>query len=466
MSPLCVLFIGLVLVVGMIVFLRMNAFLALLAGALVVSFLAGGVPDNENLWVAKVTRVTEAMGTMAGKIGVLIVMGALIGHCLTASGAADKIVRSVLGLFGPKRMTEALLSGGFLLAIPVFYDASFYLLLPLAKSVYRMEGKHYIRYLLAIGFGCTLAHTLVPPTPGPLMVAGEMGISIGMMMLLGAMVGLGTLPFALLIARWIDSYLPHPEIVDRDQLRETETVSAPASMPLWVALLPILLPVLLISSASICNVLTQNHTLVWTDSTRFFEKLILLAGNAEVALSLGALLAAWTLKQARHLTLRELETHLTAGISTAGMIILITSAGGAFGAMLRVCGVGEQIKTFVASGGSFSGIGILLVAFGVAAMIKTAQGSSTTAMITTAGIFSAMALSAETLGFHPGYLAVVTGVGSCVTGWMNDSGFCIFSQMSGIRETDALKTWTVGLALMGLAGLCVTMVLSQCLPLV
>lgn len=461
MDPLLILLSGLFLVIGLIVCLRINPFLALLAGALLVSFLSPGGAGAEFSWVAKFSRVGTALGEMAGKITVLIVMGAIIGNCLTASGAADRIVQTILKFFGQKRLTEALMSGGFLLAIPVFYDAVFYLLLPLAKSVYGTERKHYILYLLAIGFGATLAHTLVPPTPGPLVVAEEMGISVGMMMLLGSLVGVGTIPFALLIARWLDRCYPQPEIhPEALQTLHTEEKSPEKAFPLpsfgW-AIFPILLPVALISLGTCLPLLlrgTSAAVLEW----------VALLGNPQVALILAAMAAAGVLKRTRKLTFPQLEQYLQTAISTAGMIVLITSAGGALGSMLRISGVDERIESLMALEGSLHGIWILIAAFAVAAMIKTAQGSSTTAMITTAGIFSAMNFQADVLGFHPGYLAVVIGVGSCVTGWMNDSGFCIFSQMSGLGETTSLKTWTVGLTCMGLAGLLVTLCLSQILP--
>lgn len=477
MDPLLILFIGLFFVIGLIVYARLNPFLALLAAALVVSFLAKPAPGTEGDWAAQVSRVGTALGEMAGKIMILIAMGSLIGQAMTRSGAADRIVRGIVRLFGQKRMPEALLSSGFVLSIPVFYDATFYLLLPLARAVYRMTQKHYVLYLLAIGFGATLSHTLIPPTPGPLMVAREMGVSIGTMMLLSGMVGFCTMPFALLIARFLDHR--NPEILIEDPvIREAlkplgdissadalkDEIGAEPTMKLpsfFAAILPILLPVVLIAGASI------TKSLCGESAQTLWQKIIYLAGDAQVALIISALTAFTVLQLTQRLSLRELEKEMGTALQAAGNIILITSAGGAFGAMLRACGVGERIQELMVSGnGTLPGLGVLLLAFLTASMIKTAQGSSTTAMITTAGIFSTLSLSSAALGFHPGYVAVAIGVGSCVTGWMNDSGFCIFASMSGLRETDVLKTWTVGLALMGLVGICVTMILSQIIPLI
>jgi GntP family gluconate:H+ symporter len=229
----------------------------------------------------------------------------------------------------------------------------------------------------------------------------------------------------------------------------------------FAAILPILLPVALIAGASITKSLCGNS------AQTTWQKIVYFAGDAQVALILSALTAFAVLQLTQRLSLRELEKETGAALLAAGNIILITSAGGAFGAMLRACGVGERIQELMVSGnGTLPGLGVLLLAFLTASMIKTAQGSSTTAMITTAGIFSTLSLSSSALGFHPGYVAVAIGVGSCVTGWMNDSGFCIFASMSGLGETNVLKTWTVGLALMGLVGICVTMILSQVLPMI
>lgn len=477
MDPLLILLIGLLFVIGLIVFARLNPFLALLAAALIVSFLSKPAPGTEGDWTAQVSRVGTALGEMAGKIMILIAMGSLIGQAMTRSGAADRIVRGIVRLFGRERMPEALLSSGFVLSIPVFYDATFYLLLPLARAVYRMTQKHYVLYLLAIGFGATLSHTLIPPTPGPLMVAREMGISIGTMMLLSGMVGFCTMPFALLIARFLDrrnaniqiedpvireSLKPSREIAPTDALKDEIDAEPTMKLPsFFAAILPILLPVVLIAGASI------TKSLCGDSAQTLWQKIVYFAGDAQVALIISALTAFTVLQLTQRLSLLELEKEMGTALQAAGNIILITSAGGAFGAMLRACGVGERIQELMVSGnGTLPGLGVLLLAFLTASMIKTAQGSSTTAMITTAGIFSTLSLSSAALGFHPGYVAVAIGVGSCVTGWMNDSGFCIFASMSGLKETDVLKTWTVGLALMGLVGICVTMILSQILPMI
>ncbi|MDO5580429.1 MAG: GntP family permease [Planctomycetia bacterium] len=478
-DPLLALLFGLLTVILLITVLRVHPFLALLAAALVVSFSfpilesEKGDPDLPR----KVVRVAEAFGVMAGKIGILIVMGTIIGICMTESRAADRIIQKICRIFGVKRIPIAFIGSGYLLSIPVFYDATFYLLLPLAKSIYRLTRKNYLLYLLCIGFGATISHTLIPPTPGPLVVSQEMGISLGIMILVGIMTGLCMIPFALGIAYFINGYMPNPELqtdeFDRSEDQEQSfdaflagSDSGERYPSFFASIIPIFLPVLLIAGGAVIFALEKQGNIPIFASHTWIRDLCALISMPETALGLSALVSVFLLQSVRKLRLRELEEILAKALESAGIIILITAAGGAFGSMLRQSGVGTRIQEFAGSGGSLSGISILLLAFGIAAMIKTAQGSSTTAMITVAGIFAAMKLDAAQLGFHPAYLAITIGLGSCVTGWMNDSGFCIFSRMSGIRETDALKTWTVGLVLLGLSGLLVVICLSSLFPLI
>ena len=178
-SPLLILIIGIIIVIGMIIVLRVNAFIALITAAMVVSILSPGVLAD------KMTRVAVAFGNVVGSIGIVIAMAAVIGKCLMDSGAADRIVRAFLRLLGEKRSPWALMGSGFVLSIPVFFDTVFYLLVPLARSLYKRTGKNYMVYLMAICAGGALTHTLVPPTPGPLFIANEFGIDLGLMILMG-----------------------------------------------------------------------------------------------------------------------------------------------------------------------------------------------------------------------------------------------------------------------------------------
>ena len=184
MPPLLILLLGTLLVIFCIVRLRIGAFFGLMLAAFLVSFLAAGAFGD------KLPRVVAALGTAAGKLAVIITCAALIGKCMTDSGAADRIVRTFLRLLGERRAPAALMSSGFVLGMPVFFDTVFYLLVPLARSLHRSTKKNYLLYILAMAGGAVATHTLVPPTPGPLAVAELLKVDVGMMILMGIAVAL------------------------------------------------------------------------------------------------------------------------------------------------------------------------------------------------------------------------------------------------------------------------------------
>lgn len=474
-DPIFVLLVSLFAVVGSILFLRIGAFLSLLIGALIVSFSAYWTGNINGDPVFYVTRVCDALGVTAGKIGVLIVFGTIVGKCMTDSGAADRIVRAFQRLFGEKRMSAALTGSAFILSIPVFYDATFYLLLPLAKSIYRAFRKNYILYLLSVGLAATISHTTIPPTPGPIAVADAFGVPLATSLEIGLLVGICLLPIVLALAWALNKTLPNPSLSE-EVLKEMNTETIPttgetsafdrSAPPLWLALAPIVLPVILIAGASVVDVVCGK--LDAASDVASWRRVVAFIGSSNVALGIAAFISAVPLVflRSRRVSRSQLEEKLNFAISSAGTIILITAAGGAYGEMLRGTGIGDRIGELFITSGSMSGISALTLAFLSTCLLKTAQGSSTTAMITSASIFSAMGLTEETLGFNVGYLAAAIGVGSCVASWMNDSGFCVFSRSSGVSEADSLRVWTLGTGLLGVAGFIVTLALSQLLPMI
>lgn len=463
LDPLIILAIGLFIVLGMILCLRANAFIALISAAFAISFLAP-VPETGDIWAAKIIRVTSEFGNMAGKIGILIVMGAIIGKCLMGSGAAERIVLAMGRLFGQKRVPSAFLCSGFVLSIPVFYDTTLYLLLPLARTFYRLIRKDYVLLITAIGVGATISHTLIPPTPGPLVVAKELNLSIASVMLVGFLVSTCLMPFAIAGCYLVNWYMPKPHIIpeleEPELLHEdffSQTDASTKYPTLFLSLAPIFLPVILIA-ANACIKMSGS-------SGNAFANAISVLGDANIALAIAALFAAVVFVKQKRLSLAEFSKNMESAIADAGSIVLITAAGGAFGAMLRAANIGSRISELFSQNGSMSGIGILCFAFLLASLIKTAQGSSTTAMITTASIIGSLSLNSETLGFHPAYIATTIGLGSMSIAWMNDSGFWVFCRMGRINEIDALKTYSVLLAMTTCIGFGIVLALSRLLPL-
>src|SRR5438046_2049661 len=227
MHPTLILLVGMATILAGIVLLRLNAFLALIIAAIVVSLLAPGEP------AVKIARVAEGFGRTAGTVGIVIALAAITGQAMLGSGAADRC------------------STGYILSIPVFFDTVFYLLVPLARSMYGRTNRNYLKYLLAIAAGAGATHTLVPPTPGPLAIAGTLGVDLGTMVLVGIVVALPAAGAGLLFAGWVDRRMPvvpqRPAALAVDA--SAVTAPTPQQLPgLVPSILPIILPVLLISS--------------------------------------------------------------------------------------------------------------------------------------------------------------------------------------------------------------------------
>jgi len=583
--PMITLAVGIIAVLGMIIGLKLNAFLALVISALIVSLMNGGDAGS------RIEAAAAAFGSAAGGIGIVIAMAAIIGKCMLDSGAADRVVQWAVGITGQSKASVGLMASGFILAIPVFFDTVFYLLIPLARSLHRQTQKHYLRYVMAIATGGAITHTLVPPTPGPLLVSASLGVDVGLMMIVGLIVALPSAIIGLAFAYFMDQRMPIP----MRPLGPTDSVQpeiVPERMPsLFVSLLPVLLPVMLIGAGTIAmtradredrariegsdirdyealaellrsadaispagrivnsGVLSEkqrswlsgaahapgqawsdedraefasaldrvlsdpklydetafsgvelsqvakdllgsnqlrmkpvdrrrmNRSLIenampelvaahqWDTPARDLANRLTLWSNANFALLLSALVAMWTLKHARRLTFTELADQTESALMSGGLIILITAAGGAFGAMLTQAGIGPAIESLFAGTEGGSGIGLLVLGFAISAVLKIAQGSSTVAMIIASGMMSAI-LATTTPTFNLVYLATAIGSGSLIGSWMNDSGFWVYAKMGGLTEGESLRSWTPLLVILGISGLLFTILLSQLWPLV
>ena len=450
-APLLILLVGLIVVIGLIVAMRVHAFFALITAAIVVSLLSPGA------WVDKVARVAVAFGNTTGSIGIVIALAAVIGAAMMASGAADRIVQAFLRMLGQERGDIVLASSGFVLSIPVFFDTVFYLLIPLARSMYRQTGKHYLKYLMAIAAGGAATHSLVPPTPGPLVIADNLGIDLGVMILVGALVALPAASVGLLFGKWLDRRMPIP-------MRDTgEAPPPPDDEPLpglFASLLPIVLPVVLISMLTVAQPLAASGSEFWLALLPWVSVL----GNPNLALLLAAVAALYVYLRQRRPARNVAANMIEQALMSGGVIILITAAGGAFGAMLQEAQIGPAVQGLFSDTSQASGIVMLCLGGGLASLLKFAQGSSTVAMITASAMLAAM-VTPEELGFHIVYLGTAIGSGALVGSWMTDSGFWIFSKMGGLTEVETLRSWTPLLAVLGVVGFLMSLLLALILPL-
>lgn len=473
-DPLLLTLLGVVLVATGIMVLRLDAFLALILTALIVGAMTpaatlerqaiarGATADEAATAASESTgeRVARAFGRTAGNIGILIALAAVIGRALLESGAADRIVRAALHVVGERSAPLGLSFAGFILGIPVFFDTVFYLMIPLGRALALRTAARYGLYVMAIAGGASIAHSLVPPTPGPLFVAAALDVDIGQMMIVGIVLGVVATMAGWAYAYAVDRRWPVPLRETSDMTMEAlraiaarETASLP---PLWLSILPVALPVVLIGGRAFLDpaAASAGSAVHATD----ISGLLYALGDKHIALTLAMIIALATLVWARG---RSVCTDaVPQALAGAGTIILVTSAGGAFGAILQDTGIGDRLQAF-ASGAQ---IGVLPVAFLATALIRTAQGSATVAMITVVGMVGDIATPAV-LGFAPVYLAAAIGFGSKPFSWMNDSGFWVVSRMSGMTVPETLRNFSIQLAVMGIAGLIATMLAASWVPL-
>ena len=393
-------------------------------------------------------RLAFGFGRTAGKIGLIIALAAVIGQALLHSGAADRIVRTTFSFTGEKAAPAAFVVSGFVLGIPVFFDTVFYLMIPLGKALYARTRRNYLTYVLTIICGGTMAHSLVPPTPGPLLVAAELGVPIATMIGYGCLVGLVTATIGYFYALIIGSRC---ELIPTDVPESDADDDAERPAPSFgLSLAPILMPVFFITVSSLLKA---------NDFEPFPGMSLLLAlGDKNIALMLAAALALLMLVRWNQ-SEKPVSELISEALTSGAMIVLITGAGGAFGSVLQESG----LRSLISGLPPMSVPMLLTIAFLITCAIRTAQGSATVAMITSVALFADLATS-NALPCAPVYLALAIGCGSKPLAWMADSGFWVITRMSGMTPEQGLKYITPMTGFMGVAGLGATIALAMMAP--
>ncbi len=434
----------LLLSVGLIIYsttrLGMHPFLALIITAIIYGVLSGMPLD------LVVSSINEGFGGTLGKIGLVIIIGVMIGAFLEHSGGAYKLAESVLKIIGEKSVPVAMSIIGYIVSIPVFADSGFIILSPLNKALTKKVNQSIACTAIALGLGLMASHALVPPTPGPIAAAGLLKADLGLVIFWGIIVSiLGLIPgiiFALKIASktYID---PNPEI--SEAVLKSRSRDAPNA---FISFLPICTPIILIVLKSF-----NDYNKYFTEGIIF--DIISFLGTPVIALLIGF---AFALLLPKKLEKKMLSTEgwLGKALKDAAIIIMITGAGGVFGKVLQNSGIADVISSAI----EVKSLGIWLP-FILAAAIKTAQGSSTVAMITTASIIAPLLIN---LGFTSdlsvAFCVLAIGAGSMVVSHANDSFFWVVTQMTGMNVSTGYRLHTVGTAIVGISSILVIYMLS------
>jgi len=433
---------SLVLIVLLIILattkLKLHPFLALLFAAILAGFL-GGLDSS-----AVLTRLTEGFGNTLRSIGIVIACGTIIGTILQNGGGAQTIAASMLQMVGEKRAPLAMSMTGFIVSIPVFCDSGFVLLSAINRALSRKTGISLAVLAIALATGLYTTHVFVPPTPGPLAAAGEIGAQISLVLILGLVVSIPTAGVGLL---WAWYYASRFTIVVQtgdntgENTREAMEQRAEIGYRLcgrFAAFAPLLVPILLIAIKSMVDYPTEP-----------LGAGILAHGLAFVGHPVVALLVGVLLSMAMVPGRAESLAWVAEGLQGAGSIILITGAGGALGNILRATGIGDSLANGMAQWQL--GIGLPFV---IAAALKTAQESSTVAIITTAALVSPLLEPLGLAGEYAKALVVLAiGAGAMTVSHLNDSYFWVVAKFSDMDTATALRCHTLATLMQGLVGI-------------
>lgn len=406
--------------------LKLKAFIALF---LVSVFLAFATLPHDKV----VATIKEGFGNTMASIGFLIILGAIIGITLDKTGATLSIAKFILSKTGEKRSAQAMGITGFITGIPIFCDSGFIITSGLARSF--SAGSKIAMPFMATVLATSLysVHCLIPPHPGALAAAGVFDVNVGYLIIIGILFAIpGTLA-AFFWSRWITKGKNYPAATE---IHADERIHDDDLPPVLLSFLPIIVPLLLITLKSLV-------TLIDKTGGSIFAKILYFPGEPVFALSIGVVIALFLVKDK---SLTKINSLFDEAIEKAGPILIVTAAGGMFGMVIKATGTGEHLGKLL-SGTSLG----LVVPFIIAAIMKTAQGSSTVAIITTASFVSPM-LAVLGLDSEWGRLLgmLSMGAGSMIVSHANDSYFWVISNFAEIDPTINLKVYSTSTIVMGM----------------
>jgi Gnt-I system low-affinity gluconate transporter len=434
--------VGISILLFLILRLKMQAFLALLITCISVGVLAGMDPKSI------LDSVKNGMGGTLGFVATVVGLGALFGAILERSGGAQRLAESLLKAFGVEKSPWAVMLTGFLVAIPVFFDVAFIILVPIIYALQKQTKKSLLLYAIPLLAGLAITHTFIPPTPGPIAVAEILGADLGYVIIFGFIAGL---PAAIiagpLLARMLSKKM-HIESPEEMIAVSEVPENAPSA---GTIVLIIAIPIFLI----VCNTVLGSPLFDQEELAPGIVYAAGLLGHPFVALIIANLVAWYFLGIRKGFTKSQLLDISTKSLYPAGVIILLTGAGGAFKQVLIDTGAGTMIAEAL-SGDFFPPV---IFGFLVAAIVRVLQGSATVAMITAAGITAPLLGISETTEPQLAVLVIAIASGATIFSHVNDSGFWLVKQYLGLTEKQTFRSWTMMTTLIALVGLVVSTLL-------
>lgn len=442
MSPSFIILIvaaGVAMLLLMVLKFKLSAFISLLITAIFVGIMAG-MPLNEIT-----ASIQEGMGSTLGFVATVVGLGAIFGQMLESSGGARSLANYLLRKFGTEKASWALMLTGFLIGIPIFLDVGLIILIPIVYAISRNTKRSLLFYAIPLLAGLAATHTMVPPTPGPVAVAEILGAELGWVVVFGLLVGLPSAiiagpVFGKIIAKKI--FVPVPDILQEVKTDPGADSTKPPSFGI-VAIL-ICLPLFLILMSTFIKLGVEKSVL----EASLLTELLVFLGHPFTALIL-ATLCSILLCLKQKMSGQDILELSTKALGPAGIIILVTGAGGVLKQILVDSGIGKILAESI-EGSSFP---VIVLAWLLAAVVRVTQGSATVAMITAAGIIAPIIELVNPGQAYIALIVVAIGAGATILSHVNDSGFWIVSKYLGMNEKQTLRSWTVMETIIAVSGL-------------
>ncbi|HCA84684.1 MAG TPA: permease [Streptomyces sp.] len=453
---------GIALLLVLIIKVRIQPFVALLAVSLAVG-LGAGLSVTELFGTVQksdaVSLIESGMGGILGHVAIIIGLGTMLGAILEVSGGAEALSARLLGMFGEKRAPLAMGVTGVIFGIPVFFDVGIFVLAPIVYAAAKRSGKSVLLYCMPLLAGLSMTHAFLPPHPGPVAAAGLLQVDLGWVILMGVLVGIPSVLAAWAYAAWIGNRLF--VAVPQDMVEAAEDAKAAVAaeqraagtrapeQPVAVGTVLAIIgtPLVLILLATFSSIALGPSTL--RSVVEFF-------GHPFTALTIALFLAYYLLGLRRGWSRQSLETVSTASLKPVGNILLVVGAGGVFGAVLKGSGVAEALADVFES----VGLPVILLAYLISVVLRVAQGSATVAIVTTAGIVVPLIDGADLPQSQLALIIMAISAGSIFASHVNDGGFWMVAKYFGISERDTLKSWTVLETVLSVTGFVVAVLIS------
>ena len=431
---------GIAILLILILALRIPAFIALLIASIIAGLMAGlNGPEVMD-------TVQQGMGSTLGFVATIVGLGAMFGAILEKSGGAVALAKFLIQSLGIQRAPLSMVITGFVVAIPVFFDVAFIILIPVIYALQKQSGKSLLLYAIPLLSGLAITHAFIPPTPGPVAVADILGADLGWVILLGFLAGI---PTALVSGLFFGRYIANKIHINAPEENSDSNAAVNELPNISILLFIIAIPIFLILGA------TMVKSGLIPISNEDLQNFIALIGHPFSALIIANLIAWYVLGVGRGYTSQELLDITTKSMAPAGTIILLTGAGGVFKQVLVNTGAGEMMAESMTD----IGLPLIVFAFAASALVRIVQGSATVAMITSAGLVAPLLVASSLSGPQLAALVIAIASGASILSHVNDSGFWLVKQYLGLSEKQTFQSWTVMTTLLALTGFVSSLIL-------